>query len=751
MITEIQGRKHQIVKRDGTLEPYNPDKLTKVLMWACDNKEEYVTDIIQDINIKLYDKMHISKLYDEVIQTAANKINAMYPFYDIIAKRLYLQKIYKETWNIKRTDGEYPDYSLVLRKGVKLGLYDKTVIDSFTDAEIAELSSYIDQSLDREFDYLGLNIFMDKYSFGTQSSKLELPQHGFMRLAMFAFWREPSNRLALIRQRYTDLSLFRFSEATPKWLNSMRPNPQMASCVVATVADDSWSINKTISNLGLFSKHGGGLACDFSALRATGSSIGKTGKSSGPIPFIRNLDSMVSSYNQLGARKGAAIAYVSWWHYDIKELLQLKDEGGTEDARARNLQYGLKINRMFLERFKRDQDITLFDPKDTPELLTTFGAEFDSWYTHYEQKAGIRRKTISAQDLAFIFVEQRSATGNWYVFFTENVHEQTPFTDTIFSSNLCNEIYLPAIAPMHKSNSLTRDEYTGELTATDSYDPGMIALCNLSSINVMTWVKLSTPEKLTFIYNLLRASDNLIDYAYYPVMEGYVSNHYFRSIGIGLSNLAQYFASQGILYTDSAAEECMFTLSEDIYYHILRGSMQLAKDRGRFEKFYSTKWKDGWLPFQGKTLPFRLSHDWDALRTDIQSYGVRFATTSAIAPTATSSLILGATEGILPIKMLVSNKTGNYSCKQIAPNTHKYRKHYQLAWDIPNSTHNTLAGIRQLFIDQGQSNDHFYTKVDSASAIMQDIIDAEAKGLKGLYYMNSLKLEDHEVCDSCSS
>ncbi len=434
MIELVEGKKHQIIKRDGRIETYNENKMYKVLLWATKDKEPLAKELLKDIEIKVHDKITIQKLFDEVIETAANKISNMYPIWDDVAKNLYLQKIYKETWQIKRDF--YPYYGDVLKKGVQYGIYDKNIIDSFTVEEIQDLNHIIKPERDFDLDYLGLRVFMDKYSLNyTQTKNLELPQHGFMRLAIFSFWKD-KNRIKLIEKRYNDLSKRYYSEATPKWLNSLTLNPQMASCVVSKMPDDSWGINKTASNLGIFSKYGGGLATDVSSLRASGSKIRKSGESSGPVAFIKLIESMVSAYDQLGKRAGACAIYFSWWHFDTPDMIELKEEGGTEDRRARKLQYGVKWNKLFTERIKNNEEITLFDPKETPELLETHGEEFNKWYRYYEGKK-VKKRKMQAIDLAFQIVKQRIETGNIYIFFEENVQEQNNFDERINSSNLC--------------------------------------------------------------------------------------------------------------------------------------------------------------------------------------------------------------------------------------------------------------------------------------------------------------------------
>jgi len=755
MIELVEGRRHNVIKRDGNIEKYDPDKMFRVLMWACDGKAVLASELLKDIDIKVFDKISINKLFDEVIETAANKISDMFPVWDSVARNLFLQKIYKEVWGIKRN--EYPDYGDVLKKGVQYGIYDREVIESFSEREIKEIGNYIRPSRDFNLSYLGLRVFMDKYSMHyTTTKNLELPQHGFMRLALYAFWKEDKSiRLELIKKRYDHMSQLIYSEATPKWLNSLTPNAQMASCVVTKLPDDSWGINKTMSNLGLFSKYGGGLATDVSSLRATGSKIRKAGESSGPIPFIRMIESVVSAYNQLGKRNGACAVYFPWWHFDAPEMIELKEEGGTEDRRARKLQYGVKWNKLFTERITNNEEITLFDPKDTPELLETWGEEFEKWYLYYEEKKGIKKKRMPALDLAYQIAKHRIETGNIYLFFEENVQSQNNFDLKINSSNLCNEIFLPTIEPKLKKAELNQNIMSKDIELIEKTEPGQIALCNLSSINLMAWDNLRPEEKDEVAYNLLRASDNLLDYAYYPALEGGLFNERFRAIGVGITNLAQILAVKGYSWGSEEALKFMHKIMEDIYWYLMNASINLAKERGRFDEFQNTKYAQGLFSFDLYKGPFDydLEYDWNGLRKDLVSCGTRFSTVMAIAPTATSGLLLDSTEGIEPIRQLISVKTGTYSCAQLAPQLTKLRSAYELAWNLEPEDMMNLASIRQKFVDQGQSFSLYYKdRNDSAYEVLRDIMYAETVGLKGLYYAHSFKEgEDEEKCESCAS
>ena len=439
MIEKIKNKDHLVIKRDGRTEKYSPTKLKRAIMWCTNNSEVLADQLFESLNLKIYNKIKIDKLWDEVIQTSSNLISEMYPIWDEVAKRAYLLKIYKDNYNYN-ADIDSLKYQDVIDKGIQVGVYDRTIIDTFSEAEISELGKYIDKSRDLDFSFIGLVSIMEKYSFNAnRTKKLELPQHVYMRLAMYPFWQEDKSiRLDLIKQRYDDMSTFQFTEATPKMVNSMTSNTQMASCVLSETDDNIESINETDSNLGVFSKFGGGLACDVSALRCSGSPVGKMGgKSSGPVQFIKKFEATVGAFDQMGKRKGACIITFPFWHMDTQDLIMLKDAGGSEDKRARGLQYSIKWYNILTKRIKSNDDITLFDPKEVPELNETWGQEFEDAYIRYENKSGIRKKKLPARDLAFLIAKVRSETGNLYVVFPDNINSQRMGEEPVFASNLC--------------------------------------------------------------------------------------------------------------------------------------------------------------------------------------------------------------------------------------------------------------------------------------------------------------------------
>ena len=771
MIELTKDKKHIIIKRDGREEPFNEEKLKKVINWATDRKEGFTNALLEGLNIKINDRMKIEVLYDELINTAVNKISPLYPSYDTIAEKLYLMKIYKETCKLKKT-GSYPHIKTFLKKGVKHKVYDKNIVSLFSDKELDKINSMIVPDRDLLFTYKGLAIFYRKYCKNIGSKKLELPQITYMVAAMFSFYddfykgsnkdiveKSKTDRLKYIKRTYDMLSKHEVTFATPRIANSMSIRPQLASCILNTPDDDTWSLNQTDGNMALYSKFSGGIAYDASYIRASGSTIqSNRGRSDGPVPFIKRTEQTISSFNQGGVRKGACVITFPWWHLDVLDLIMLKDAGGTEDTRARKLVYSIRISNILRERVNKDEYITLFDPKETPLLNEEFGENFNVAYIYYESKSSIRKKRIKAKDLLFQILKVRQETGNLYLTFVDNINEQNMVNKFVGASNLCQEIVIPSFP-----SKLIEEKYVvnedGSYEIVQRKKSGEIGICNLVSVNLMSWVNFSEEKKKSFCYTLLRGCDNIIDSQFYPVKEGEIANKKNRPIGIGVINYANLLASNKLKYTDKEALEFTNKIFEDLYYHIYESSNILAKERGPYKTFNESKWREGKTPVhisllnKSSNLKFDIDMDkWNKLAENIKNYGVRFSFHGAIAPTATSGKSVSATESIEPIVDLFFVEEGIQTLPSLAPNLKKNREYYERCWDIPAKTIIELAAIRQRYIDQSQSLNLYYVKPDSAKELWDDIQYAMDLGLKTLYYMKTPKsnFELEEVCESCT-
>lgn len=426
-----------IIKRSGKKEKFMPEKLFKVCLWATDGDENYANELIRDTEIKLHTEINIKDMFQQLISTAVNKISMLYPVWENFAARLELIKLYKETYNISNQD-EFPHLNEILTKGVEHKIYDKKSVNSYSADEIDELNAALNPERDYLFNYKGLVTFYDKYCLNYSKTRtLELPQYAYMRVAMALMINE-EDRIKRVIEEYNALSKHEYTRATPIMLNALTPGQQLSSCVLNTLDDDSHNILDTGKNLGIYSKFKGGTALDISSMRAKGGYIeGTQGYSSGPVPFMKYYESIMKAWNQGGKRPGALAIYFNWWHLDVLDILSLKSNGGTDENRARGLQYAIKMNKLLIQKFINDEDVILFDPKDVPNLIGLVGDEFEKMYELYSTKTNIRKKTISARELFAKIFKERSETGNIYLFHEENVNETSMLNRYIGSSNLC--------------------------------------------------------------------------------------------------------------------------------------------------------------------------------------------------------------------------------------------------------------------------------------------------------------------------
>lgn len=426
-----------IIKRDGSRENYSYDKMKKFLLRICNNSEVYANMIIEKTIVKLNkEEMKIQDLVDLIIKTTLSEVSMLYPKFDEIASKLYLTKIRKTASN----SFEYPNLKDILTQGIKAKVYSPEFINTYSEDDIEYFNSIIEPDRDYLFNsYKAIKIFHDKYCIRkSKTVTLELPQHAYMRVAMFLNHKEPYFvRKQFVKDTYDMISKHLVTMATPIMINSGTLNPQMSSCVLTKTNDDTRSILKAANNIAIYSKFKGGTALDVSLLRATGSLIGESGTSSGPVPFIKLINEIICAWNQGSTRKGACAVYYTSFHMDIFSLLPLKDNSGTETTRARDLMYAVKIDDVFIDRWYKDEDYTLFDPIDVPLLFKTYGDEFKEAYEKYERTTSIRKKKIKARELFDQILKYRVETGNLYIFFTDNVNKQNMLNDYIKSSNLC--------------------------------------------------------------------------------------------------------------------------------------------------------------------------------------------------------------------------------------------------------------------------------------------------------------------------
>lgn len=750
---EINAKKIQVIKRNGSLEEYNPEKMRKVCLWAANGNVGYTDMLLDATQIKLYNKIKISDVYDELIKSVVNKISRIYPIYETIAAKLYLLKYYRESWNIK-TNKDYPHLKNVIEKGIHNKKYNKKIFNSYSNDEINELNSVINVDNDFNFTYKSLIFFTRKYCLNSsKNKKLELPQHAYMRIAMTLFYNEDKSvRLELVKKFYNYLSNHYFTVSTPIFMNAGTNNMQLSSCVLSQMGDDAVSIMDTIKDIAIYSKFKGGNAVDISLLRGSGSYIaGNNGISSGPVPFLKIIESTIKAFNQGSERPGVCCVYFQWWHYNFEELIVLKNNSGTEENRARQLKYSVKINDLLINRALKNQDITLFNPHDVPNLIGKFGKEFEKYYIEYENDSNLKVKKIPARNILSMLFKERVETGNIYLFHEENVNDSSLLNRYINSSNLCCEITLPS----RHSNYI--DSVLEDKKIYHNYNSGEISLCNLASVNLVKWDSLSSNEQQELINILVRAMDNTVDIANYPVKEAMYTNLRYRYLGIGVLNYANYLATHKIVIDSNDSLEETAYLFDKLSFQIIKASLELAKLKGKCDGFDETQWANGELPItKANKLALNLTNykpdmkKWNELSNEIKTYGLRNAQLMAIAPTATSGKSINATESIEPIQDFIYKEDGKANVITLAPNISQNSIYYKRAIECDQYQLIRLAAIRQCYIDQSQSINMYFKKVKSLTDFTLLHLYGFSLGIKTYYYCKTEKEEIDYVCESCT-
>lgn len=742
---EINANKIKVIKRNGRLEDYNPEKMRKVCVWAANGNSGYADMLLDATVIKLYDKIKISDVYDELIKSAVNKISRIYPIYENIAAKLYLLKYYRESWNIK-TNLDYPSLSAIIEKGLHHKKYNKNVFNAYSKTEIEELNQIINPDNDFLFTYKSLIFFTRKYCLNSsKNKKLELPQHTYMRIAMTLFYKEEKSiRLELVKKFYNYLSNHYFTVSTPIFMNAGTNNMQLSSCVLSQMGDDAISIMDTIKDIAIYSKFKGGNAVDVSMLRASGSYIaGNNGISSGPVPFLKIIESTIKAFNQGSERPGVCCVYFQWWHYNFEELVVLKNNSGTEENRARQLKYSVKVNDILIQRALKNEDITLFNPHDVPLLIGKYGSKFDKQYIEYENNSSLRVKRIPARQVLSMLFKERVETGNIYLFHEENVNEPSLLNRYINSSNLCCEITLPS-----------RYRNSNEIEPTN---PGEISLCNLASINLVKWDSFEQNIQQDIVNILVRAIDNTIDIANYPIKEAMYTNLKYRYLGIGVLNYANYLATHKIVIDSDEALEQTAMLFDKLSYQIVNASLELSKEKGKCPGFDETLWALGELPITKANkqaldlVKYKPDmNKWKLLSNEIKKYGLRNAQLMAIAPTATSGKSINATESIEPIQGFIYKEDGKSNVITLAPNISQNSIYYKRAIECDQYQLIRLAAIRQCYIDQSQSINMYFKKVKSLTDFTLLHLYGFSLGIKTYYYCKTEKEEIDYVCESCT-
>ena len=732
-----------VQKRDGRLEKIDLDKIHRVIEWAAEGLDNVsVSQVEISSHIQFYDKITTKSIHETIIKSAADLISAATPDYQYLAARLAIFHLRKIAFG----QFEPPHLFDHVTKLTQEGRYDAHILQDFSKEEFDILNDYIDHNRDLSFAYAAVKQMEGKYLVQDRVSKqvFESPQFLYMLVGMCLFASydkqyDKAARLDYIKRFYDTTSTFKISLPTPIMSGVRTPSRQFSSCVLIECDDSLDSINATTSAIVRYVSQRAGIGVNAGSIRALGSPIrGGEAQHTGCIPFYKLFQTPVKCCSQGGVRGGAATLFYPIWHLEVENLLVLKNNRGVEDNRVRHMDYGVQINKTIYTRLIKNQNVTLFSPSDVPGLYDAFFAdqtEFERLYEQYEQDDSIRKRSVPAQELFSLMMQERASTGRIYVQNVDHCNTHSPFDPSVApirQSNLCMEIALPT-QPLDNIND----------------ESGEIALCTLSGINLGEINQLEDIKEPAEL--IVRALDALLDYQDYPVIAAKNGSMKRRTLGIGVINYAYYLAKNGTKYSDPTALGLTHRTFEALQYYLLVASNKLAKEQGACPAFDDTTYAQGVLPIDTYKVdidaicnePLQLV--WEALPHDIKTHGLRNSTLTALMPSETSSQIANATNGIEPPRGLVSVKASKDGIlKQVVPEIDRLKDQYELLWQMPNNKgYLSLVAIMQKFIDQSISANTNYdpTKFEDSrvpmKVMIQDLLMAYKLGVKTLYYHNT--------------
>jgi ribonucleoside-diphosphate reductase alpha chain len=737
----------KVIKRDGETTHLDLEKIHTMVEFACEGLAGVSASQVEiNSGIQFYDGITTEEIQQILIKSASDLITLDNPNYQYVAARLLLYGLRKAVFGKDGWEKAHPSLHDHAKACVDKRLYDWVIYNKYSDEEWDKIDSWVDHERDHYFTYAGLRQVVDKYLVQDRSTGkvFESPQFMYMMIAVTLFVEYPKDkRLSYIKRYYDSISKHKINIPTPVMAGVRTPLRQFASCVLVDIDDTLDSIFSSDMAIGKYVAQRAGIGINSGRIRGINAKI-RDGEvqHTGVVPFLKKFESTVRCCTQNGIRGGSATVHFPIWHQEIQDILVLKNNKGTEDNRVRKLDYSIQLSKLFYERFIANKHITLFSPHDVPGLYDSFGTEdFDELYLKYENDESIKKTVVDAQELIGDLLKERAETGRIYIMNIDHCNSHSSFLDKVNMSNLCQEITLPTDPIQHIDGK------------------GEIALCILSAINVGKLRNLDELEELCDL--AVRALEELIDYQDYPVKAAALSTRARRSLGVGFIGLAHYLAKNGEHYDDPKAWQLVHDLTEAFQYNLLKASNQLAKEKGACSWFGRTKYADGILPIDtykkdvDDIVPNKLKYDWNTLRNDIASFGLRHSTLSAQMPSESSSVVSNATNGIEPPRDYLSvKKSKKGPLKQIVPQYGTLKNNYTLLWDMTsNDGYIKVVAVIQKFFDQAISGnwsynpEHYPDNEVPASVMANDLLTTYKYGWKTSYYQNTHDQKTDDVVD----
>jgi ribonucleoside-diphosphate reductase alpha chain len=768
-LKKIEESAIRVKKRSGKMVTFDLGEIKKAIenVLKDTNFSIDVDAIVQSAKLNMYDGMTTSEINRAIVMALKATLERE-PGMSFVTARFLINDLYKDVLHIDEFTPHFKkvyqeQFSNAIKRGVKEERLDARLEEIF---DLHKLSLELKPERDQLFEFMGIQVLYDRYFVRTQKEQIiEVPQYFWMRVAMgIALLEKDPTAVAI--DFYHTLSQMLYVPSTPTLLHSGTCHPQMSSCFLSTTEDDLHHIFHSIGNNAQLSKYSGGVANDWTSIRATNAWIKtiNTG-SQGVIPFLKIVDATTSSINRSGKRRGATAVYLETWHMDIEDFLDLRKNTGDERRRTHDLNTVNWIPDMFMKRVAEGGDWTLFSPEEVPDLHEIYGKKFEDAYTTYEKMADRGEiqlwKRIPAADLWRKMIMMVFETGHPWITFKDpsNIRSPQDHVGVVHSSNLCTEITLN-----------TSKEET--------------AVCNIGSMNLVRHVKNKEMDWALLektAQQAMRMLDNVIDISFYPIPEAEHANKKHRPVGLGIMGLQDVFFELGMNFDSDAAVQFSDKLMEYVSYNAILASSYLAEEKGAYSTFKGSKWDRNLFPVdtiallekeRGMTtgiVPTGLM-DWTSVRARVQKFGLRNSNTMAIAPTATIANISGCLPSVEPIYKnlyVKSNFSGEFTIvneylvrdlkdrglwndvmldkikrhdgnlEQITEIPEELRAKYKEAFQIDPHWVITHAAHRGKWIDQSQSI-NIFMNTSSGRAISDMYMNAWQMGLKTTYYLRSL-------------
>lgn len=735
------------------------DKLDELLriVQSDFNDESYSLSALQAKFDSFYKpSMNKEECYAALVKAAVELTTPEAPNWEFIASRLLNYSFQNNLTNVMNKYGITCLYEKI-RYMCDKGLYGDYILTHYSRIEIDEAEGFIVKDRDKLFTYSGLDLLLKRYVIHDHNHvPLETPQEMFMGIALHLCMNEKMDRMKWVKRTYDMLSRLEVTMATPTMSNARKPYHQLSSCFIDMVPDSLDGIYRSLDNFAKVSKLGGGMGMYFGKVRATGSAIrGFKGAAGGVIRWIRLVNDTAVAVDQLGMRQGAVAVYLDVWHKDLPEFLQLRTNNGDDRMKAHDVFPAVCYPDLFWKLADENIDAPwyLMCPHEILavkgySLEDYYGEEWEKRYYDCVNDSHISKRTVSVKDIVRLVLRSAVETGTPFAFNRDTVNRMNPngHAGMIYCSNLCTEIAQNMAPIEYVSTNISVEN--GDTVLLTTTRPGDFVVCNLASLSLGNLPLEDDEYMQRTIETAVRALDNVIDLNFYPLEYAKLTNHKYRSIGLGVSGYHHMLAKRNIKWESEEHLKFVDEVFERINFAAIKADNALAIERGAYKLFDGSDWQNGdYFKKRGYT-----SEKWKDLQRSVCEYGMRNAYLLAVAPTSSTSVLSGTTAGVDPVmkRFYLEEKKGSM-LPRVAPelsiNTWWY---YKPAHTIDQTWSIKAAGVRQRHIDQAQSMNLYITNEFTMRQVLNLYIEAWKVGVKTIYYVRSKSLEV-EDCDSCSA